>query len=158
RVSASSLRASASSSFRLVIPWTTSTVVSPLIVRFRVSSNPWASPGHSPCRVRVAVVRNVRSSRRPCPLSALCATRPGGGAGAWPAGGKAARHRPGRRLEAEARPDIGPQPGLVGLGEEEVVPPSGEDGRADVALAEQGVAGDDAAPDRQDAQQLQGRL
>jgi hypothetical protein len=50
------------------------------------------------------------------------------------------------------------QPGLVGLGEEQVVAAPRHDGRAGVALAEQGVADDEAAPDRQQAQRLPGGL
>src|SRR5206468_2152362 len=116
----------------------TSTVVSPLIVRLRVRSKPWARPGHLWCSVRVVVVRNVLSSSRPCPLSTLRASRSGGSSGAWPSGGKGGSHRPRCRSEAEAGAAISLQSGLVGLGEEEVVSPLLDDGGADVALAEHG--------------------
>src|SRR5262245_66458134 len=104
------------------------------------------------------VERNVRRSSRPCPLSVVLATRPGAGAGAWPSGGKGGGHRPGRRLVAEAGRHVRLQAGLVLLDQEQVVAPPLDDLRAEVALAEQGVADDDAALDRQDAQQLQGGL
>ena len=59
---------------------------------------------------------------------------------------------------AEARRDIRLQARLILLDKEEVVAPLRDDLLAEVALAEDGVAGDDAALDRQDAQQFQGGL
>jgi hypothetical protein len=95
---------------------------------------------------------------RPCPLSVLWAVRSRGGSGGRPSGGKSGGYRACRRREAEGRRDVGPQAGLVVLDEEQVIALLGDDGRADIALTEQGVPGDDAALDRQDAQQFQRRL
>src|SRR3954470_23964703 len=102
RTSPSRRLASASSLCRLVIPYTTSTVVPPLTVRSRVSSNPCASPAQSWCLVSIVVVRSVLTSRRPCPLSTLRPTVPSGGGGpAW--GGKGAPQPPRLVLERQPR-------------------------------------------------------
>jgi len=83
RTSPSRRRASASSLCRLVIPYTTSTVVSPFSVRSLVSSKPCASPAQSCCFVRMPVSRSVLTSSRPCPLSTLRASEPKGGGASW---------------------------------------------------------------------------
>lgn len=87
----------------------------------------------------------------------MVATRCGGGGGA-PSGGKGGRDGPLGRLVAEAGGDIDLQAGLVVLDEEDIVPALLDHRLADLPLAEQGIAGDDPAADRQDPQQLQGRL
>src|SRR5262245_30537857 len=145
RTSRSSRAASARPSVRLVIPWTFSTVVLPFSVRSRVSSNACASPGHFGCSVRTVVVRSVRFSRRPCPLSTVVATRFAGSGGAAPSGGKSRGDRPGPGLVAEGGADIDHQAGLVVLGDEHVVPAAGDDLLAHLALAEDRVPHDHPA-------------
>src|SRR5438105_2105895 len=113
RTSTDSRRASASVSFRLVTPYTTSTVFFPFSVRSRVTSKPWARPGQRRCSVRMGVVRSVRRSNRPCPLSVVVATREGGGGGS--SGGKSGGDGPRRGLEAEAGGHVGGQRLLVVL-------------------------------------------
>jgi hypothetical protein len=107
--------ASASSSDRLVIPWTTSTVVSPSIVRSRVISNARFIPAHFWRSVSIVVVRNVRLSSRPCPLSADRATRPG--TGAMGSGGKSRGPLSGHGVVGEPGLDVYHQARLIVLGE-----------------------------------------
>lgn len=98
----------------------------------------------------------VRFSIRPCPLSTLHATLPGGGGGSK--GGEGGCLPPLLRLELQAGRHIDTQGGLVLLDEQHVVPAAVHHRRAEVPLAEGGVTGKDAAPDRQDAEQFQRRL
>src|SRR5262245_53434018 len=148
RSSPNSRAASAVWAVRLVMPWTTSTVVLPFSVRSRVRSKPCFRPGHRWCKVRISVVRSVRFSRRPWPLSPLVATRPGD---VGTSGGKSSGHRLDRCLEAEAGVAVDRQSRLVILDDEHVVAAGLGDRRADVTLAEHGVADDYSALDRQNA-------
>src|SRR5262245_26591749 len=107
RTSASSRPASAWAAERLVIPYTTSTVALAPAVRSRTSSKPCLSPDHFWCAVRIEVVRSVRFSTRPCPLSTVVATRPAGGGGSASPGGSGRRDGSGGLLEAESGPDVG---------------------------------------------------
>src|SRR6266516_4216420 len=92
-----SVAASARCGERLVIPWTTSTVLTPLIVR------------------------SVRFSIRPCPLSTVAATRSAEGGGRS-SGGSGRRDTSGGGLEGEPGPDVAHQAGLVVLGNQQVIP------------------------------------
>ena len=86
------------------------------------------------------------------------ATVPGGTGGGGSAGGKSGGLPPGLLLVGEPRPDIDRQGWLVVLHREDVVAAGRKDRRADVTLAKQRVAGNDVAPDREQAQQLEGGL
>src|SRR5262249_7361967 len=107
---------------RLLIPWTTSTALTPLTVRSRVTSNPCSRPAHCCPAVKIAVARSVRFSVRPCPLSTVVATRSAGGGGTS-SGGSGRRDTPGGVLEGEPGPDVGHQARLVVLGDQQVLPP-----------------------------------
>ena len=89
-------------------------------------------------------------------MSTLRASRLGGTSDACPSGGKGGCHRAGRRFVAETGPDVCLQSGLVGLGEEEIIALLLDDLGADVTLAEDGIAKDDASLDRQNAEQFEG--
>jgi hypothetical protein len=91
-------------------------------------------------------------------LSTLLATPPAGGAAGCPWGGKSRGLAPRLVLVGQPGGYVRDQPGLVVLGEEEVVALAVDHLLAEIALAEHRVAGDDAALDRQDAQQLEGGL
>src|SRR5262245_7295610 len=143
--------APASSGPRLVIPYTTSTVVSPRSVRCRVSSKPCFSPGRLWCSVRIGVTRKVRRSSRPWDLSVVRATCPGGRGGS--SGGKSRGDGPRRGLEAEPGGHVDGQPRLVGLDGEEVVAAPLDDLPGQVPLTEGGVAEDHLVPQGQDAEQ-----
>src|SRR5947209_4621763 len=95
---------------------------------------------------------------RPCPLSMVVATDPAGGASGRSSGGKSGGEPPCLLLTAEPRSDVDLQRRLVVLDGEDVIAAGRDDLRADVPLAEQGVAGEDISLHRQDAQQLQGGL
>jgi hypothetical protein len=90
-------------------------------------------------------------------LSTVVATRPGG-TSSVAGGGKSRRYRPGGGLKGEAGLNVYLQARLVGLHRQQIVAPGVEDLLTEVALAEQGVAGDDPACNGQEAQQPQGRL
>jgi hypothetical protein len=127
------------------------------MVRSRVISSPCASPGHFCCSVKIVVVRTVRFSTRPCPFSTLVWSRSGGAAGGG-SGGKSRRDTAGAGLKAEAGGDVSLQAQLVALDREQVVAALRDDLLAHVTLAEHGIAEDDAALDRQDAQQFESGL
>ena len=101
-------------------------------------------------------MRTVRFSTRPCPFSTPIQTRSGPGDGT--SGGKSRRDTPRGALKSEADSDVPFQPQLVALDREQVVAPLLDNLGTHVPLTEQGVAQNDAALDRQDAQQLQGGL
>src|SRR5262249_1921547 len=151
RTNPSRRAASAAPGGRLVIPYATSTVVWPAAVRSRVISNPCAKPGQRSWTVSSVVVRRVRRSTRPCPFSVVLAWRSGGGGAS---GGKGRRERTLAGLVAEPGRDVGPQPGLVLLGQQHVVAAGIDHLPRQVALAEQRVANHDLAAQRDQAQQL----
>src|SRR5262249_51345541 len=95
---------------------------------------------------------------RPCPFSRVVATCPAGGVIGSSSGEKSGAEPLGLLLTGEPRTDIDPQRRLVVLDREDVIAAGRNDGGAEVALAEQGIAGDDVSLHRQDAQQLQGGL
>jgi hypothetical protein len=70
-------------------------------------------------------------------------------------GGKSRRHLPGACLKAEPRSYVSFQALLVTLDHEQVIAPLLDDLRAQVALAEHGIAQNNMASERQDAQQFQ---
>src|SRR5215212_5129675 len=148
--------ASASSGLRLVIAYSTSTVVLPCTVRSRVISIPCASPGHFWRRVRIEVERTVRFSTRPCPFSTCECSRSGDTGGG--SGGKSRRNLAGACLEAEPRSYVSLQPKLIAFDREQVVPSLFDDLRTQVTLAKHRVTEDDAPLDRQDAEQFESRL
>src|SRR5262245_50106603 len=158
RVSSSNRFASARWGLRLLIPWTTSTVVLPFSVRSRTTSNPCGRPTQSWCFVRIVVVRRVRFSMRPCPLVLVVATCPAGSATGWFSGGHGGAAPLGLLLGGAPGRYVGSQRGLVVLDREDVVPTSRHDRRAAVPLAEEGVAREDVACHGQEAQQFQGSL
>jgi len=128
------------------MPRTVSTVLTPLIVRSLVSSNPCFSPAHSWYFVKVLVVCNVRFSSRPCPLFVWEAVRGGDDAGKS-SGGKSGRERPCLRVVTQAGAYIHRQAWLVVLDEEDVVAAAFDDLRADITLTEHGIADKDVARD-----------
>jgi hypothetical protein len=104
------------------------------------------------------VVRNVRFSSRPWPLSVTHASRPGGGGAGKPSGGKSGRLRPRLRLVGQSSPSIDRQTRLIVLDEEQVVAAPLDDLGAQVTLTKHRVAEEDRTRQRQDAEQLQSRL
>src|SRR5580700_9988170 len=130
RVSCNRRRASARSGLRLVIPWTTSTVFLPFAVRSRTTAKPCCRPAQSCCFVRIVVVRSVRFSRRPCPLSTVVATCPGGGATGRSSGGKSGCSPLCLLLVGQPRFYIDHQGRLVVLGREDVIAAGRDDRRA----------------------------
>src|SRR5262249_54990893 len=104
------------------------------------------------------VVRSVRFSRRPCPLSLRLANCVAGTASGSPSGGKSRGQPPRLLLIGQPGGYVVGQRRLVVLDGQDVIAAAGDDLGAEVALAEEGVASDDAAPQRQDAQQLQSGL
>jgi hypothetical protein len=125
------------------MPCTTSTDLTPRTVRSRTSSNPCFIPNHVSESVRIDVVRKVRRSTRPWPLSIVVATEPGGG-GLSP-GGSGRRDGSGGGLEAESGPDIRGQGRLILLRDQDIIAPRIDDLCGQVPLAEHGIAKDHLA-------------
>ena len=115
-------------------------------------------PAQSCVLVRIVVRRSVRFSWRPCPLLTVVAVLPACGPTGSPLGGKKSGPPPLLVLPTQTRLDVDGQRRLIVLDREDVVAPLINDLLAEVALAEEGVACDDAASDGHNAQQLQGRL
>lgn len=84
------------------------------------------------------------------------AIRSGGGAGS--SGGKSRGNRAGRGFESKAGSDVGLQARLVGFDGPQVVATGVHHGSAQIALAEQGIAGDYFPLQGEQPQQAQGRL
>src|SRR5262245_13199676 len=154
RLTAKSTSAVARGRGRLVIPSTTSVSTFAPVRRCRSRRKTCAQPGQSEPRYSPSddVTSIARRSIRPCPLStvparsisAWCrAAWRGGKAGLWL--GEGGRDVPGERR-------------LVVLHRQDIIAAPVDDGRADIAMGEQGIAGDDLAADRQHPQQLQRRL
>src|SRR5262249_13195209 len=97
-------------------------------------------------------------SWRPCPLLTVVAVLPACGPTGSPLGGKKSGPTPLLVLPTQTRLDVDGQRRLIFLDPEDGVAPPINDLLAEVALAEEGVACDDAASDGHNAQQLQGRL
>ena len=105
------------------------------------------------------MVRSVRTSTRPCPLSTVVATRSGGGGGGGlSAGGSGRRETSGGVLEGESGPDVHLQRLLVVLHHEQVIPALADDLLGQVPLAEHGIADHHLAGHGQNAEEFQGRL
>jgi hypothetical protein len=137
---ARSVAASACFIDRLVIPYTTSTDLTPFTVRSRVILKPCFSPFHFCPTVRIDVASNVRFSIRPCPFSTVVATRSAGADVGASSGGSGRRDPSGGLLEGEPGPDVGLQPRLVVLHDQEVIAPGIDDSFGQVPLAEHRVA------------------
>jgi len=143
RVSVSRRAASARSGLRLVMPRTVCVVVTPLMVRWRVNSNPCFSPAQFWCLVRTLVVRKVRFSKRPCPLLVCVASLAAGTGTGKPSGGKSGRLRPCLSFIGQTGTDIDFQTRLIVFDEEDIVAPLFNDLGTQVTLAKHGVAQDD---------------
>src|SRR5438128_7851658 len=102
------------------MPYTTSTVVFPLIVRSRWISKPCCRPGHFACSVSRVVVRNVRRSPRPWFFSTVLAHR-FGSTGTSSVGGKSRGDGTRRGFKTEPRANVDFQAGLIGFDGEEVI-------------------------------------
>src|SRR4051794_17093050 len=154
RVSPSSSFAPARWRDRLVIPSTISVSTFSPVLRTRLRRKTCAHPGQSGPRYSASeVVTSIdRSSIRPCPLSTSRARSTSASPRATWRGGKA-----GRGL-GEGRRDVPGQRRLVLLDRQDVVAPALDHGRADVAMGEHSIAGDDLALEREHSQQLQGGL
>ncbi len=154
RVSPSNSFAPARSRGTLVIPKTTSVSTFPLLWRCRVRRNTGAPPGQSEPRYSASddVTSSVRVSIRPCPLSTSQACSTSTCCRAVWRGGKA-----GLGLGKDGR-DVRPQRRLVRLDRPHVVASPAEHLRADVAVREHDVAGDDLALQGQHPQEFQCRF
>src|ERR1700694_1674951 len=110
----------------------------------------WAAPGQSRCGTTSALTAILRVSSRPWPLSVISAVARSGGRAAFAvpvsAGGKI----------AETLGDRGFQSWLVVLHHEEIMAVGIADVATDLALAEDRVAGDDRAVERQALEQHHG--
>ena len=105
------------------------------------------------------MVRTVRTSTRPCPLSTVVATRSGGGGGGGAsAGGSGRRDGSGGVLEGEGGLDVHLQRLLVVLHHQQVIAPGIDDLRGQVPLAEQGVADHHLSRHGQNAEEFQSGL
>ena len=123
-----------------------------------MSSKPCSSPFHFCPRVRIDVVRSVRFSIRPCPLSRDVADRSGAGVVGMSSGGSGRRDGSGGGGEGESGLDVDLQSGLVVLhGQDGIAPGIDRLGRR-IALAEHGIADHDFARERQDPQEFQSRF
>lgn len=98
----------------------------------------------------------MRFSTRPC-LFSTCACKRSGDTGSG-SGGKSRRNLAGACLEVEPRGDVSLQAQLIAFDREEVVPFTLDYLRTQVTLAEHGIAKDDMALDRQNAEQFESGL